>query len=229
MPTLILDTSLATAEIAIYDNGKFLKKKNSKTNSHIEELDSLVDEVLHLANRSLEDISRIIIGSGPGSFTGLRIGYSYAIGLASGLKIPLIKHNTSKAITYKFYEKYKLVLTLLDARRNEYFASFYLNKDQTNDFSELESLIHNNILSREEVLTEIKMFQDQYQISNSEILIISDQIFDSKYMNSTEISIVEGLLEQDKTNKLKDYNLLEISTLEPDYVRAVSALKICER
>jgi tRNA threonylcarbamoyladenosine biosynthesis protein TsaB len=78
----------------------------------------LVDEVLERAGRAPGDISQIVAGCGPGSFTGLRIGIATARGLALGLGVPCSGASTLEALAAGAPG----ALALIDARRGELFA-----------------------------------------------------------------------------------------------------------
>lgn len=70
---LYIDTS-NSKEIVIEFDGKTYKKKLSKS----QELLSLIDAALRKSHKVLNDVTEIQINSGPGSFTGLRVGASVA-------------------------------------------------------------------------------------------------------------------------------------------------------
>ncbi|MDX6540333.1 MAG: tRNA threonylcarbamoyladenosine biosynthesis protein TsaB [Gaiellales bacterium] len=78
----------------------------------------LVDEVLARAGCEPADLTRIVCGCGPGSFTGLRIGIATARGLALGLGIPCDGVSTLAALAAGA----PAALALIDARRGELFV-----------------------------------------------------------------------------------------------------------
>lgn len=65
---------------------------------HGEELLSVLDEVLREAGTTLTSLSAVVVGTGPGAFTGLRVGLATAKGLAYGLRIPLIGVRSTAAL-----------------------------------------------------------------------------------------------------------------------------------
>ena len=94
---LYLDTSEPEAIIAIYDGDKLIQEE--KWQGHRELADTLsgkYQEILKASNIGQKDLVGICVFKGPGSFTGLRIGISFANGLAYGLKIPI--YGTSKQV-----------------------------------------------------------------------------------------------------------------------------------
>jgi len=86
MMTLAIDTASTQTAIALLDGDKLLKE--SIWLSEQNEAEKLMPEILKLVP-SLEDLDKIIVVNGPGSFTGLRVGVAVANTLAYLLKIEL--------------------------------------------------------------------------------------------------------------------------------------------
>ena len=76
MPVAVLaiDTSTKFAELALALDNKVITVRAKSPNSHIEKLAELFEELLSKSAVKSNSIKRIILGRGPGSFTGLRIG-----------------------------------------------------------------------------------------------------------------------------------------------------------
>ena len=81
-PVLGLDTSTSIASLALIAGGKVAASLERPVTSHGAALPGAIDELLGSAGLSIRDIGAIAVGTGPGSFTGLRIGISYAKGIA---------------------------------------------------------------------------------------------------------------------------------------------------
>jgi tRNA threonylcarbamoyladenosine biosynthesis protein TsaB len=96
---------------------------------HAQMLGIMVQKVLALANLDTTFLDGVVVGSGPGSYTGLRIGVSFAKGLCFGLKIPLLQvsafENCDAQVRRRLPES-KHILTVFDARRDEVFACMEL-------------------------------------------------------------------------------------------------------
>ena len=102
-------------------------KQSEKAYTHSEILMPSVDKLFELTGQKREDITHIAYTCGPGSFTGLRIGASTALGLARALGIQAIAVPTLDALAYNVFGiGYKGdVCPLMDARRGQvYFALF---------------------------------------------------------------------------------------------------------
>lgn len=90
---------------------------------HAERLPGMVDEVLSAARISYGGLARIGVTTGPGSFTGVRIGIAFARGLALALDIPVIGIGSLEALAYPLAQRREgTVVAVLDAKRDEYYA-----------------------------------------------------------------------------------------------------------
>lgn len=92
---------------------------------HASRLLGLVEEAMERAGATWEDVGRIAVGVGPGTFTGLRIGVATARGLAHARGIELAGVSTLAALAAGAAEQAgdRAVLAVLDARRGEAFAA----------------------------------------------------------------------------------------------------------
>lgn len=88
---LFLDTSTDRTIVAVYTNDELLKQKNWLGKSDLSEtLLPVVDEILKSFSLKIADLDLIAVNTGPGSYTGLRIGLSVANAIAWSLNIPLV-------------------------------------------------------------------------------------------------------------------------------------------
>src|SRR5690606_6369891 len=95
--------------------------------SHGENLTSFVEEVLKQERITPQQLSAVCVTSGPGSYTGLRIGVSTAKGLCYALSIPLIAVDALSVIRDTAAAKYpgQNIIPMIDARRMEVFSAAY--------------------------------------------------------------------------------------------------------
>jgi len=96
---LSIDTCLAASSIAVLD-GDVVRAARSEpmTRGHQERIAVLAREVAAEAGVKFAELTRIAVTVGPGSFTGLRVGLSFAKGLATALSIPCVGVNTLEAL-----------------------------------------------------------------------------------------------------------------------------------
>jgi tRNA threonylcarbamoyl adenosine modification protein YeaZ len=97
---LALDTATAVAVVALGDaQGRLLAEASWIAGyRHGEELLTRIDGLLSGAGVDLSALRVIVVGTGPGAFTGLRVGLATAKGLAHGLSIPIVGVATSTAL-----------------------------------------------------------------------------------------------------------------------------------
>ncbi|HET6515243.1 MAG TPA: tRNA (adenosine(37)-N6)-threonylcarbamoyltransferase complex dimerization subunit type 1 TsaB [Thermodesulfovibrionales bacterium] len=132
MRTLGVETSTMLGGIAIMDDEKGLIAEirlNIKT-THSERLMTGINLVLRQAGMKIADIDAFGIATGPGSFTGLRIGLSTVKGFSYATGKPVISIPTLEAFAWNFpYTKHP-VCVMLDARKGEVYAAVFLWKDR---------------------------------------------------------------------------------------------------
>ncbi len=126
---LHLETSTKVCSVALSCGGKQIALKEDLSNeySHAENLTLYIQDVLTQSNISLKELNAVSVASGPGSYTGLRIGVSTAKGLCYALEIPLIAVDSLISLATQAKEKHQDInlCALIDARRMEEFNGVY--------------------------------------------------------------------------------------------------------
>lgn len=136
MDSLILHVETATkvCSVALSKNGKLIGKVevDDENYSHGENLNLFIIQLLADCNVEKSALSAISISSGPGSYTGLRIGAATVKALCFALQIPLIAVDTLEALKEVAREKYPshAICSAIDARRMEIYSSIYDENDQ---------------------------------------------------------------------------------------------------
>jgi tRNA threonylcarbamoyladenosine biosynthesis protein TsaB len=105
---------------------------------HAESLQLLLEAALEEAEVSWDDVGRICVGTGPGGFTGLRLGISTARALAQGHDLPIVGVSSLEALAWGIElvspqevdlpghpDLHGPVLAVIDARRGEVYAASY--------------------------------------------------------------------------------------------------------
>jgi tRNA threonylcarbamoyladenosine biosynthesis protein TsaB len=116
--TLVFDSATTRTVCGLVREGSELAFASAEGGHAAQRALALVDEVLARAGCSARDLTGIVVGCGPGSFTGLRIGIATARGLALGLGRPCSGVSTLAALAAGAPG----ALALIDARRGELFA-----------------------------------------------------------------------------------------------------------
>lgn len=126
---LHLETATRACSVALSRDGELIALKEILTEqfSHAENLTLFVQDVLDQAGITLSDISAVSVSSGPGSYTGLRIGVSTAKGYCYALGIPLIAIDSLYSLAVLATEKHpgKVLCPVIDARRMEVYNAIY--------------------------------------------------------------------------------------------------------
>lgn len=128
---LNIETSTSVCSVALSANGEVLFEKSSfEGPSHAALLGVYVEEALVMMKSKGLKLDAVAVSSGPGSYTGLRIGVSVAKGLCFGYGIPLISIHTLEVLAVAALKEQEnaadcLYCAMLDARRMEVYAAIY--------------------------------------------------------------------------------------------------------
>ena len=127
MKILALETSAKAVSAAVSENGRILASGYQDTGlTHSRTLMPIVEHILKNTDLKLSDMDAIAVAVGPGSFTGLRIGAATAKGFALALDKPIVAVPTLDALAYNVFETNKFICPIMDARRNQVYAAFYM-------------------------------------------------------------------------------------------------------
>ena len=126
MKILALDSSGLVASAAVVEDSVTIAEYTvNYKKTHSQTLLPMLDEIKRMTELDLNTIDVIAIASGPGSFTGLRIGSATAKGIGLALDIPIIPVPTVDALAYNLYGSGKLICPIMDARRNQVYTGLY--------------------------------------------------------------------------------------------------------
>ncbi|RHJ78103.1 tRNA (adenosine(37)-N6)-threonylcarbamoyltransferase complex dimerization subunit type 1 TsaB [Parabacteroides sp. AM08-6] len=128
---LNIETSTSVCSVAVSADGEIVFEKTSFDGpSHAALLGVYVEEALSVLKQKGGQLDAVAVSSGPGSYTGLRIGVSVAKGLCFGSGIPLISVPTLEIMAHTAIKRNNetadcLYCAMLDARRMEVYAAIY--------------------------------------------------------------------------------------------------------
>ena len=128
---LYIETSTELCSVALsHGNNCFAVRENSEGRNHATMLTPFIDDLLNKSNVSTHQLNAVAVSSGPGSYTGLRIGLSTAKGLCYGANIPLISVSTLQAMSMGFVLQHNvpastLLCPMIDARRMEVYTALF--------------------------------------------------------------------------------------------------------
>lgn len=126
MKILGLDSSGLVAGVAVVEDDVLLAEYTTDyKKTHSQTLLPMLEELRGMIELDMNTLDAIAVASGPGSFTGLRIGSATAKGLGLALKKPLVEVPTLEGLAYNLWGTSKLVCPLMDARRNQVYTAAY--------------------------------------------------------------------------------------------------------
>lgn len=151
MKILSLDTTAEVCTAAICDDKKLIAEMTVNTgNTHSQTLLPVVEQILKISKTSLDDIDCFSCSTGPGSFTGVRIGVATVKGIAYGKNKPCISVSTLEALAYNLIGCDGILCPVMNARRNQVYNALFECKDST-----LTRLCDDRALSIEELDEEL--------------------------------------------------------------------------
>lgn len=127
MLILGIDTSTNVGTVAIYSDVKGTLGEISVNinKTHSENIMVMIDELFKLTNTTINDIDKIAVSIGPGSFTGIRIGVAVAKGLASATNCKIVGVNELDVIAGNSTSNECEICSIIDARKERgYYCTF---------------------------------------------------------------------------------------------------------
>ena len=209
---LNIETSTKNCSVSVAKDGETIALREIATEgySHAEKLHVFIEEVLAEAKITYKELSGVAIGSGPGSYTGLRIGVSAAKGLCYALEIPLIAIESLTILASKVGISDGVIIPMLDARRMEVYCSVF-DQDQNIIQKTSAKILDEN--SFEEVQGPIYIVGDCQEKCQS--VLIDDRfnfLPDFQYPSAQEMATLSY-------SKFKAEQFEDVSYFEPFYLK----------
>jgi len=126
MKILAVDTATRSCSVAVVEERSLLAEMTTvRKQTHSKHLMEMINRVMDLSGLTLSKLDGFAVTSGPGTFTGLRIGISSVKGLATASRKPVVGVSSleSLAVQASFFPY--LICPLIDARRGEVYFSRY--------------------------------------------------------------------------------------------------------
>ncbi len=217
-PILAIDTSGSFCSVALLGaDGTLVSRHSAGEGDHFEQLPGLVRAACGEAGVLLADLDHVRVGIGPGSFTGLRIGMSFAKGLAWSLRIPCVgvcSFLGAAAARGRSGVGDGRITVIADARRSEVFCGEYeLFGGVVSVLGEPKLLEHVKLVERAEQGGVHLSPQRNLEVSGLEIHPFSE----------VAVGLLSVAAPQDA------FSVAAVAALEPSYIREVSAKTIEQR
>lgn len=126
MNLLAIDASGIAGSVAYIKDGKLAGEYYICDKlTHSQTIMPMLEDMKALLNIDLEEVDAVAVTSGPGSFTGLRIGVTAAKALALALEVPIIGVSTLDTMAHGIVYTEYLICPIMDARRNQVYTALY--------------------------------------------------------------------------------------------------------
>ena len=151
MKILGIEASSLVASVAILEGDVITAGDTvNYKKTHSQTLMPMLEDIAAMTELDLSTLDAIAVSSGPGSFTGLRIGSATAKGLGLALDKPLIEVPTLDATAWQLGFCEHLICVMMDARRDQVYTGLYYNRGQ------LETVRENDALAIADLLEIVK-------------------------------------------------------------------------
>lgn len=232
MKILAIDSSSKPASASVVNDGKVLSEvfvNNGLTHSRT--LMPVIKSVLDHSETSLEEIDLCAVVTGPGSFTGVRIGVAAVKGICFDLNIPCVGISTLEAMAYNLACVRGYVCAVMDARCSQVYTATFkcgssverITQDRAisideliKHFSELDgdvyilgdgaSLVYSKLVADENVNNVVLVNENNRYQKSSSAALCAAEMGDDSYVLSDELVPVYLRLpqaERELKNKLK--------------------------
>lgn len=220
MKILSIDTTSEVCGVAILENEKLLIE-NSLNNglTHSENLMILIKEALEKLEITLKDIDLVACCTGPGSFTGIRIGVATVKAICEVNNIKIAEVTSLESLANNIKGEFDTKVALIDARNNQCYCGIFDNKINLKENYIADDI---NIL-----IDKIKNYSDIVLVGNGSDVyknLILEKIKNVNFGNNNSQNAYScGIL---ALKKYKEDKLKNADTILPNYLRKSQAERL---
>lgn len=209
---LNLETSSKNCSVSLLKEDKIINLIEQEDDSyrHSELLTSFIDQILSKEKIKPENLSAVAIAKGPGSFTGLRIGFSVAKGICFPYKTPIIGINSLEILARSYKPKKDEYILSLINDKNDSFYSMVLDSDYNEVEKPSVEVIDKNYISRYGKLDSLVIVCNTRSIKE----IINEKSVKIE-VNSISAKHMENMSKQNFDKK----NFEDLAYFEPMYIK----------
>ena len=180
MKILTLESSSLSASVCVTDDTKLLAQSFQNCGlTHSATLLPMIDHVMKSAQLTMDDIDAVAVTTGPGSFTGIRIGVSTAKGIADGKNLPCIAVSSLAGAAWNVSLTNRVICPVMDARRNQLYNALFTVTD-----GKLVRLTPDRLIMKEDLKKELISL-------GKSVLLVGDgaQMCYNSFIGTNEIDI----------------------------------------
>ena len=204
MILLGIESSSRKLSVGLMKDKIFSELSSEKINDTANSLPILSKQIINKALLSFEDLDAICISACPGSFTGLRIGMSYAKGIALALNIPIVPISTFDSLAHD--NTFKNLSVLIYSHGNTFYICEYnLDNGKLSKSTEPKVILKENVL----------------KLSHNIVFNGPQNIFEDLKAHNLKIEFKELSVENIIKISQKNFRLLKTKSLDnlvPEYV-----------
>ena len=147
---LSFDTSTRAFSVSLLEMDERVDLEIVRKSFHSQEIVGIVDFLFNCTGSTIRDIEEIYAGLGPGSFTGIRVGLSFANTLSETLDIPLAGIPSLDLLAFGSGRWYNSVISFIRSRKNEVYAALYRKGERVGSYRALEKIDFAQFIDQED-------------------------------------------------------------------------------
>ncbi len=222
MKILAIDTTSNSASAAICDGTTVLGSYSITTaKKHSETLLPMIEHLCQTTSVPLDQIDAFAVTTGPGSFTGVRIGVSTVKGLAFASDRPCVAVSTLESLAWNLRGTHGVIVCVMDARRNQFYNAIFRHTQDG-----LQRLTPDRMISATELTQELLSYQnepiyfvgDGYDLARKTVAVSACNTPPILRMQNAQ-SVAQLALQQIHEQR----EIYNDRTLSPDYLRPSQA------
>lgn len=223
MKVLGLDTSTLMTTCGVIDENILLGEYSlNQDMSHSEKLVPMVKEVLNNLQLKIEDIDVFGVSTGPGSFTGLRIGIATIKAFAHIFDMPIVGVSTLEALAFNLPYN-DIVVPMIDARRDRVYTGIYKWEGQN-----LLTIMEPTVMEIDTLLDLLYKDYENIVVNGDGSLLFKERILNKLQKKVRFANIGQNMCRASSICELalikyKNGNVDDYFTLAPDYLRESQA------
>lgn len=223
MKILAFDSTATSASVAVFDDDNLIGEFFINTKqTHSQTLLPMAESLLKNTKVDVKDIDLFAVNTGPGSFTGVRIGVAAVKGMAMALNKPCVAVSTLDSMAYNLLDVNCTAVCVMDARCNQvYNANFKV------DNGNVEKLCDDRALSIDELTDELKSVDGHIVLVGDGAKLCFDKMKDA--IPNIKIASIQNRYQKASSTALVALNLynngktLTAEELMPYYLRLPQA------
>lgn len=150
---LFIDTSSKDFFAILFENGKIINNlKIENIITHSKFIDEKIKDFLSKNNINITNIDNFAISVGPGSYTGIRVGYSFILGICEALNKQIITINLLESMKFYFENDNNICFPLINANNNNIYSIINEQNVKIN-INEFNKLINSKFCNNNIILT----------------------------------------------------------------------------